>query len=238
MDPRVALDKLVRSLGAELGDNLIGAFLHGSLALGCHNPALSDVDILVVIRRSLTREQRKTIEPLLAQIPRLEMHFLAEPGLVPWRHPAPYDAYYGSEGRLIGPGEDRDLAAHLTVAREAGVALLGPPPAEVLPQIPWEHYEDALLRDLDWCRDHATELYGVLSPARIWATLDTVELHSKESGAAWALERAPAEFQPLLERALETYRTGDREVDFERAEVTRFADFVLAQLRFVHMDSP
>ena len=224
------LDELVRGLGELLGDALIGIYLHGSLALGCFNPALSDIDFLVVIRRSLMREQRKAIEPLLARTPRLEIHFLAESGLVPWRHPAPYDAYYGSERRLIGPGEDHDLAAHVTVAREAGVALLGPPPAEVLPQIPWEHYEDALLRDLDWCRDHGTRLYAALSPARIWATLTDGVVHSKASGAAWAIERAPAEFQPLLKRALETYRTGDEQVEFDSDEVRRFSDFVSSQI--------
>jgi hypothetical protein len=69
-----------------------------------------------------------------------------------------------------------------------------------------------------------------LSPARIWATLTERVIHSKASGAAWALERAPAEYQPLLSRVLETYRTETSEPSFTREEVRPFVDFVIAQV--------
>jgi hypothetical protein len=229
-DARRQLDALVQGLGELLGDELVGVYLHGSLALGCFNPALSDVDVLVVTRRPAAPERREHLEALLARVPRLEIHFLSEGNLVPWRHPAPYDLHFGSEQRLLGPGEDPDLAAHVTVARCTGTALLGPAPADAFPEVPWEDYGDSLLRDLAWCRDHGSELYAVLSPARIWATLTDRAVHSKASGAVWALERAPADFHSLLERALETYRTGEREVEFKREEVAHFAEFVTKQL--------
>jgi predicted nucleotidyltransferase len=230
-EARDRLDELVRDLRRVLGDNLVGVYLHGSLALGCFNAALSDLDLLVVEERPLTAEERQALAPLLARAGRIEISFLVEASLTPWRHPAHYDLHFSSPARLIGPGEDHDLAAHFTVTRHGGIALVGPSPSDVFPQVPWEDYEDSLRRDLAWSRDHATELYGVLSPARIWATLRTKEIHSKESGAAWALERSPADFQPLLERALAMYRTGDQPHAFERAQVLRFADFVKDQLR-------
>jgi hypothetical protein len=227
-----AVEALARDLQEVVGDDLVGVYLHGSLALGCFNPALSDVDLLVLTKRALTPEQRQALGPVLSRSGRIEISFLAAPSLRPWRHPAPYDLHFaGSDGKTLGPGEDHDLAAHVSVARHGGVALFGPQPADVFPEVPWEDYEDSLRRDLAWSRDHATELYGVLSPARIWATLSTREIQSKESGAAWALERSPAEFQPLLARALETYRTGDQQLVFEREEVLRFADFVADELR-------
>jgi hypothetical protein len=229
-DARRRVDELAEGLGELLGDELVGVYLHGSLALGCFNPALSDLDVLVVTRRPVSPQRRERLEGLLARVPRLEIHFLSEGNLVPWRHPAPYDLHFGSEQRLLGPGEDPDLAAHVTVARHAGTALLGPPPADVLPEVPWEDYEDALLRDLAWCREHGNELYSVLNPARVWATLTERAVHSKASGAAWAAERAPAEFQPPLGRALAAYRTGAEQVEFDREEVARFANFVTTQL--------
>lgn len=226
------LDALVADIRAVVGEGVVGVYLHGSLALGCFNPALSDLDLLVVTRRALTPHQRQALGPVLSRSGRIEISFVAAPSLRPWRHPAPFDLHFSwNQGRLVGPGEDHDLAAHVRVTRHAGVALLGPPPAEVFPEVPWEDYEDSLRRDLAWSHDNATELYGVLSPARIWATLSTKEIHSKESGAAWALERSPADLQPLLERALEIYRTGDEQHAFGREEVRRFADFVAAQIR-------
>jgi predicted nucleotidyltransferase len=225
------LDALVADVRAVVGEDVVGVYLHGSLALGCFNAALSDIDLLVVTKRALTPDQRQALGPVLLRSGRIEISFVTAPSLRPWRHPAPYDLHFSSKAGLVGPGEDEDLAAHFTVAREAGVALMGPPPADVLPEVPWEDYEESLRRDLAWAREHGTELYAVLSPARIWATLTDHAVHSKASGAAWALERASPEFRPLLERGLEAYRTGARQPAFEREEIRRFADFVADQLR-------
>jgi predicted nucleotidyltransferase len=230
VNPRAELGSLTRELQRALGDALVGVYAHGSFALGCFNPALSDLDVLVVTRRALKREERRTLGPLLGRVPRIEIHFLTESALRPWRHPATYDLHFGSELRVVGPGKDHDLAAHVTVARHAGIALVGPPPIDVLPEVPWADYEDSLRRDLEWCGEHGGRLYTVLSPARIWATLAERVVHSKASGAAWALERAPQEFQRLLSRALEAYRTGASEPRVERKEVRRFAEFVTQRL--------
>jgi predicted nucleotidyltransferase len=229
-DRHKSLDELVQGLREALGDELVGVYLHGSLALGCFNPALSDIDLLVITRRPLTPEQRQAVGAVLSRGGRIEISFLAEPSLRPWRHPAPYDLHFGSRQRLLGPGEDHDLAAHFTVARHAGVAFLGPPPADVFPEVPWDDYEDSLRRDLESCGEHGGRLYAVLSPARIWATLTERSVHSKASGAEWALERAPQEFRPLLSRVLEIYRTGASEPWFTRDEVRPFVDFVIGQV--------
>jgi hypothetical protein len=97
--------------------------------------------------------------------------------------------------------------------------------------VPWEHYEDSLRNDLVWCREHDDQLYAVLSPARIWATLTDHAVHSKASGAAWALERAPEQFRSLLAQAQDAYVRGDRQPVLDREAVRRFADFVTDRLR-------
>jgi predicted nucleotidyltransferase len=229
VNARAELDRLAADLREALGETLVGVYAHGSFALGCFNPHLSDLDVLAVTKSALTPAQRSALGPLVAARPRLEIHFLSETGLSPWRHPAPYDLHFGSKGP-VGPGDDHDLAAHFTVARHAGVALVGPPPGDVFPDVPWEDYEDSLRRDLDSCGEHGGRLYAVLSPARIWATLTERVVHSKASGAAWALERAPEEFRPLISQALETYRSGTDQPWFDRDEVRPFAEFLIAEL--------
>jgi hypothetical protein len=62
-------------------------------------------------------------------------------------------------------------------------------------------------------------LYGVLSPCRVWAALETGELHSKASGAEWALARLPPDLRPPVERALASYR--GRGEPIELAETDR-----------------
>ncbi|MDQ0195648.1 nucleotidyltransferase domain-containing protein [Paenibacillus wynnii] len=38
----------------ELSGNLLGIYLHGSLAMGCFNPLKSDIDFLIVVKDKLT----------------------------------------------------------------------------------------------------------------------------------------------------------------------------------------
>ena len=44
-----------------LGDDLIGVYLHGSIALKAFNPDLGDIDILVVVRDSIDVETKLEI---------------------------------------------------------------------------------------------------------------------------------------------------------------------------------
>jgi Domain of unknown function (DUF4111)/Nucleotidyltransferase domain len=221
------LDALVRGLRDVIADGLAGVYLHGSLVLGCFNPALSDIDLLVVTDRPLEPEKRRILESLLSESGRVELSFLAARSLRRWRHPAPYELHFGGAKGLVGPGVDHDLAAHFTVTRHAGIALLGPPAREIFPHVPWADYEDSLRRDLETCGEHGGGIYAVLSPARIWATLTERKIHSKASGGAWALERAPREFKPLISRALETYESGTSDPRFERNQVRPWARFVI-----------
>ncbi|RKX53864.1 MAG: hypothetical protein DRP30_03580, partial [Thermotoga sp.] len=55
------LSWLVREFRGILKANLVGVYLHGSLAMGCFNPKLSDVDFIVVVERKLSVDEKKEI---------------------------------------------------------------------------------------------------------------------------------------------------------------------------------
>ena len=42
--------QLASGIADVLADDLVGVYLHGSLAFGCFNPELSDLDVLAVAR--------------------------------------------------------------------------------------------------------------------------------------------------------------------------------------------
>ena len=104
--------------------------------------------------------------------------------------------------------------------------------------MPWADYEDSLRRDLASCGEDGGGISAVLSPARIWATLTERVVHSKESGSAWALERAPESFRPLIANALEIYLTGTTQPRWERQEVRPWAEFVVQALERVDDPPP
>jgi len=233
------LDAVVAGLRETLGEALIGIYLHGSLALGGFNPRSSDVDLLIVTRRALDDRERRALTTLPNGSydepgwPRpLELSVLTEGQLRPWRHPAPFDFHLSSAG-ISGPGVDPDLAAHVTVARRAGVSLLGPPPAEVFPEVPHEDFVAALRSDFDHCLAlTATPSYAILSLARIWASLAEPDVqHTKVSGAEWALPRLPPDDRRPLELALASYRGDGGQLDVGGDEVSAYVASVAEKVR-------
>jgi predicted nucleotidyltransferase len=63
------LDQVVSTLTIHVGAELIGVYLHGSLAMGAFDPGRSDIDILAVCAEPLHRERRMVLGEALAVIP-------------------------------------------------------------------------------------------------------------------------------------------------------------------------
>ncbi|MGH3085183.1 MAG: aminoglycoside adenylyltransferase domain-containing protein [Gaiellaceae bacterium] len=240
---------MVEELQRILGDDLIGVYLQGSAVLGCFGPN-SDIDLVAISRRSLDAERRLRLAKTLLGIsapyeppgpPRpIELDLVLDTALHPWRYPTPLDFHYSEEFRARFKAgeheaweglESRALAAHITVLRQAGVAIAGPPIESVFPEVLWSDYVHALTHDLDWCRDHFAKFprYGVLSIARIWATLATQAPQSKASGAEWALPRLPADLRPVLEHGLDVY-TGATEEHWSDLPVADYISAVATEI--------
>ncbi|WP_199546676.1 aminoglycoside adenylyltransferase family protein [Streptomyces sp. N35] len=203
-----------------LGPELIGSYLHGSAVLGGLKPA-SDVDLLVVSRRSLTPDRRRALlDGLLAlsglegPLGPVELAVIVQSDVRPWRYPPVCDFLYGEwlrssyeKGLVPEPEEMPDLAVLLTMALAGDRTLSGPPLASVAGPVPREDLAaacragiPALLADID-----DDERNVLLTLARIWTTLATGEIKSKDTAADWALARLPAEHRAPLSYARELY---------------------------------
>jgi streptomycin 3"-adenylyltransferase len=97
-----------------LGQDAVGAYLHGSAVLGGLRPH-SDIDVLVVSRRGTTSdEKRALIDRLLPISGRgdpsgrarpIELTIVVESEVRPWRYPPRLDFMYGDWLRPdSGPG--------------------------------------------------------------------------------------------------------------------------------------
>ena len=53
------LDSITLAAEDILGEALTGVYLHGSLAMGCFNPEKSDIDLILVIDRDVTDQQKR-----------------------------------------------------------------------------------------------------------------------------------------------------------------------------------
>lgn len=248
--PQVA--EVLALVGEVFGPDALGAYLHGSSVLGGLRPR-SDIDILVVSRRPTTLvEKRRFAERLLVLSnphppgPRrpIELTIVVQSQVRPWRYPPSFDFQYGDWHRrefecgnlepwftTINP----DLASLITMVLLANRPLLGPPPAEILDPVPRADYLKAIAGDLDQylADDLAWDTRNVLlTLARIWSTLATDQIRSKDAAAAWVLAHMPPEHQPVLARARAIYlgeaeeRWGDL-----AAQVRPCADHMIATIK-------
>ena len=246
------LDEIVGLVRRVLGDDAIGAYLHGSAVLGKMRPR-SDVDVLVVSRRRTTADERRMLVEGLMELsgrglawgkPRpIELTIVAQADIRPWRYPPRSEFQYGEwlragcERGLIPVPADAspDLAPIITMVLHGNRPVFGPPPADLLDPVPPDDLIRAiiagipsLLADLD--PDTANV---VLTFARIWATVATGTIWSKDGAADWALARLPEQHRAVLVRARAIY-TGEEDPnerwDDLRADVRPHVDAVLAEI--------
>ncbi len=150
-----------------LGQNLLGIYLHGSLALGGFQPGRSDIDVIVVTAQRIDLETKCRCIELLLRISKmpcpLDIRFLVQQDLFPFQQPLLCDFHYSEIWRenyqqelLTGTWKhwngkaqrDPDLAVHLTVLHRYGICLYGEPIAEALPSVPDRDFRDAIIKDV------------------------------------------------------------------------------------------
>ena len=222
-DVREHIDAAVRGFRGILGPNLTGVYVHGSLAAGAFDRGRSDIDLLVVVGRGLSGDDRRRIAQLLTllserrPIPEdIEMSVVLEDEVRDFRHPLPFELHNSAseleailgDQALRGARTDRDLAAHCTVTRAKGVALYGKPIRDVFGPVPHEDYLDAILHDVDGILDGGDVLehpyYSVLNICRVFQVLEEGKgcVPTKLDGAEWGLAHLPAEHAPAIRLAL------------------------------------
>ena len=68
MDWRGIMDRICSGYRDILGENLLGIYVHGSIAFGCYNPHKSDIDFLVVTECAPDLLQKQHMLRLLMQL--------------------------------------------------------------------------------------------------------------------------------------------------------------------------
>jgi streptomycin 3"-adenylyltransferase len=214
---------------------IVGAYVHGSLAMHCYYRAKSDLDVLVVVPSALDESQRRHATRALAVLAAdrptrgdLELSVLTAAQAAGNEHPRPFELHYSAywTGAVLADDldyaetrSDPDLAAHITVTRARGATVTGPPPAEVFAPVPHEDYLDAIIDDfLSAAELLESPYYGILNTCRVLATLrkGPGTVLSKEEGAAWALTALPPEHHSLITQALDCYRSARPVTEAER----------------------
>lgn len=226
-DHRPQLDLVLRLVHDVLGAEVAGVFLHGSAVLGGLRPD-SDLDVFVVARRRMTdHERRNLLHGLLGISGRgarngepgrpVELIVVAQGDVRPWRYPPRCEFLYGEwlreefeRGEVPAPAIMPDLAPLITMVLLGDAPISGPPPARLLDPVPHEDLRRAIVAGVpELLADLASDTRNVLlTLARVWTTLATGTVASKDMAASWALDRLPDRHRPVLARARSLYLGG------------------------------
>ena len=228
-----------------LGDNLVGVYLHGSAVMGCFNPARSDIDLIVVVRKALTKEVKRHFMDMVvalndrAPAKGIEMSIVTKNVCNPFVYPTPFDLHFSAmhlNWYRENPndyvekmrGTDIDLAGHFVIITKRGQCLCGVPIDEVFGEVPKEAYMDSIRNDVSEAREDIIDntMYIVLNLARVLAYKRDGLILSKKEGGEWALENLPDEYHPLIEAALREYEK-DTESVYDMKIAKRYADYML-----------
>jgi predicted nucleotidyltransferase len=233
-----------------LAADLIGAYLHGSTATG-RLQHRSDVDILVLSRRATTDDEKRVlIERLLrmsgrgdasGQARSIELTIVVEADVRPWRYPPRFDFQYGDWLRAdfergdLTPwsSPNPDVAVLITMARAADRPVSGPSAKTAFEPVPRADLERAIVEGIPGLLDDldGDEANVILTFARIWVTLATGDIRSKDEAADWVLDRLPDEHRSVLKRAQDVYLGRHPDTWTDLADRIRpHVDHVLAEI--------
>ncbi len=232
--------ELVHRLEAVLGDRLIGVYAAGSFGLADFDQRRSDLDVFAVCRRPVTAHDKHEI------VARLRHEHLPCParGLEFVLYPEETARVPSAEAGFVlnlntGPGigfrvdeqpgavERHWFPLDRAIVRESGVALTGPPPAELFAPIPQALLLPAVRESVLWHRQpgHAGDDDAVLNACRSLRWLREGVWSSKTEAGAWAIDNGVD--PTLVAEALAHRRTG---WSLGRGRVHAFLDSVLSEL--------
>lgn len=214
------IEALLAAVREALGENFVGFYLCGSLALGGFDPETSDVDVLVVTGRPVADAEFAALKGLHERPPPDGNDFSRD-----------YDVYYVDRGTIrrfkegqrhvkVGAGEPfswRQNRPNWTLerwtVRERGVTVAGPDPKTLIDVVSPGDLRSAAGAELrvrfqqwsdgSWPRRELAHIgaqaFEVQTVCRALFTFEIGEVSSKQTAFEWALASLPGRWHPLIE---------------------------------------
>ncbi|RKX57531.1 MAG: hypothetical protein DRP24_00125 [Thermotoga sp.] len=249
-DVKKLINDVVKSFRKTLKDNLVGVYLHGSLAMSCFNPNYSDIDMLIVVEREMSVEDKRlfigdfldTIKSKKIPKKGIEFSVIQIKYLRNFEYPTPFELHYSKMWKeayeqnrvdFSKQNRDPDLAAHIVVTLNRGMCLYGESIDKVFKPIPEKFYVESILHDAKDIERNPMEdpVYSVLNFCRILYYLKEKVVSSKKEAGEWAIEILPEDLKRLVNKALRIYMGDVKEIKWDERRVKNFVEFAFLEVK-------
>ena len=252
---KLSLEILVEKFRQYFSENLVGIYLHGSLAMGGFNSESSDIDLLIVVKNKLSLEDKKELARIILELSKnapakgFELSIVTLENVHNFIYPTPYEFHFSYDHKedfetgkvdFSKDNADPDLAAHFVITKERGICLAGQPISAVFRDVPKKFYLDSIIKDSEWSYEKmiagsddelSLPVYGVLNFCRVLALIQEGLVTSKLEGGAWALENLPKEFNPLITETIKEKSKSGTGKGIEIRIIKKFANYAMSIIR-------
>ena len=200
------LEELARVV-SRVGDGAVSAlYATGSLTLNDFDRRRSDIDVLGLVCRPLSPDEKQILQAELRhdRLPcpanGLEFSLVrSDVAASPPRRPSfEFAMSTGHTWRVeVGSGEeDGEFALHFAICRQTGSPLFGPIPQEAFGPVPRQWLLEELDENLRWHAKHIFDPYhdplgqfSILNGCRAWYFVEHDAFCSKTDGGQWVLSQ-------------------------------------------------
>lgn len=220
-DVNEILDLVLTHVKEILQDQLIGMYLHGSLANGGFDQH-SDIDIIFVTKGDISEEAFSALHAMHAKISKLdspwaiqlEVAYIPKTAFSRFDRSILYPHLDRGNGEVlhkIAPESDWAILCH--ILRKRGITIMGPDPKTLIDPVSPNDLRQAVVEGMPiWftpiianpseIHKRGYQSFFVLSICRMLYTLKHGEILPKPAAAEWGKENLDKQWRPLIERAL------------------------------------
>lgn len=238
-----------------LNDDLIGMYIHGSMALKCFREGVSDIDILIICKYQIPRTLRIAIAKDIIEADMnpcsLEISAICIADLQPWKYPTlcqfHYSDYWTEQYRKFINGithecfildnnfEDKDIACHVKLTKQCGIRVYGKSIDDVFPDVPDEDFWDSISCDID---DYDFKAYepkyfasNIIILGRILSYKKRKRILSKYEGGLWTLDYVPKQYRYIIENAIHAWYGKEEIQEYNHEDLVGLKDFLIKEIK-------
>lgn len=225
-----ALNDFSNKLQKLFGDELIGIYLTGSIALGSYHYRKSDIDFTVLVKSPLSDDYFKPLEDLHKELfiafphQKFEGHYISNSDL--GKQPNEIQPIFTiHDGTLSKSHHDINTITWFSL-KKYGITVWGYPASELSLYVSTKELSTYVIENLNsywvywlfntkkilspkwfYALHHATIEWGVMGVCRMFYTLSEQDVASKDNATKYVLSHVPDKYKRILREAI-YIRTG------------------------------